>query len=297
MRDNSIALTDTKTEKRKNNFNKLWYKFSKSKLSVVGLIIVLAVVFLAIFAPFVTPYPNQAGSFVDFRNSGKGPSPEHWFGTDVVGRDILTRIIFALRGALTMGIVSLAIVVPIGVTAGLLAGYYAGTWADTLIMRITDIFLAIPPLILALAIAAMLEPTLTNSLMAISLAWWPWYARLVYGMASSIRNEPFIKAADFIGAGKAHVMFREMLPNFMAPILTKITLDMGWIILMGATLSFVGLGEQPPTPALGNMVSDGAKYLPEKWWISVFPALAIMVIILGFNLLGDGVRDMLSTEE
>ena len=295
MHDNTMTLT--KVNKKKSNFRKLWYKFSRNKLSVIGLVIVFAVIFLAVFAPYVTPYPEQAGSFVDFRNSGKGPSLEHWFGTDVVGRDILTRIIFALRGALTMGIVSLMIVVPVGVTAGLFAGYYAGTGGDTLIMRVTDVFLAIPPLILALAIAAMLEPTLTNSLLAISLAWWPWYARLVYGMASSIRNEPFIKAADFIGAGKGHIMFKEMLPNFLAPILTKITLDMGWIILMGATLSFVGLGEQPPTPALGNMVSDGAKYLPEKWWISVFPAIAIMIIILGFNLLGDGVRDMLSTEE
>jgi peptide/nickel transport system permease protein len=196
-----------------------------------------------------------------------------------------------------MGIVVLAIVVPIGVTLGLLAGYFKETWIDVLIMRITDIFLSVPPLILALAITSVLKPNLTNAMLAVSVMWWPWYTRLVYGMATSLRNEYFVQSAELLGASKFHVLFKEILPNCLSTILTKMTLDMGWVILIGASLSFVGLGEQAPKAALGSMVADGAKYLPEYWWISVFPGLAIMLIVLGFNLLGDGISDLFSMEE
>ena len=175
-------------------------------------------------------------------------------------------------------------------------GYWKGKWISTLIMRITDIFLSIPPVILALCICAVLRPTMFNSLLAVSITWWTWYCRLVYGMATSLKNEMYIKSAELIGASKFHILFREILPNCMGSILTKMTLDMGWIILTGATLGFVGMGEQPPTPSLGTMVADGAKYIPGQWWISIFPAIAIMIIVLGFNLLGDGVKDMLSNE-
>jgi peptide/nickel transport system permease protein len=164
-------------------------------------------------------------------------------------------------------------------------------------MRLTDIFLALPPLILALCVGAILKPTLFNSMMAICIAWWPWYTRLVYGMAMSTKNEMYVKSAELLGASKAHIVFKEILPNCTGPIFTKMTLDMGWVILMGASLSFVGLGEQPPIPALGTMVSDGAKFIPGQWWISIFPAMAIMLIVLGFNFMGDGVKDMLSSEE
>jgi len=196
-----------------------------------------------------------------------------------------------------MGVVVLSIVVPVGVTLGLLAGYFKESWVDILIMRITDIFLSVPPLILALAITSVLKPNLTNAMIAVSVMWWPWYTRLVYGMATSLRNEYFVQSAELIGASKFHILFREILPNCVSTILTKMTLDMGWVILIGAALSFVGLGEQPPKPALGTMVADGAKYLPEYWWISVFPGLAIMLIVLGFNLLGDGIGDLFSLEE
>ena len=162
-------------------------------------------------------------------------------------------------------------------------------------MRIT--VLAVPPLLLALAISSVLKPNLFNAMMAVSVSWWPWYTRLVYSMASSIRNEFYVQAAELVGASKTHIIFREILPNCLPPIFTKMTLDVGFVILLGASLSFVGLGEQPPVPALGTMVADGAKYMPEQWWVSVFPGLAIMVIVLGFNLLGDGIRDMMSTEE
>jgi peptide/nickel transport system permease protein len=203
---------------------------------------------------------------------------------------------FALRGALVMGLGVIAMIVPLGVLVGLFAGYYYGTFIDTIIMRVTDIFVTLPALLLALAVASLGRPSLFHSMMAVAFAWWPYYARLTYSQTSSIRNETFIKASETIGAGKRHIMFAEILPNCLAPIFTKMALEIGWVILMGATLSFVGLGEQPPTAALGTMVSDGAQYLPAQWWISVFPALAIAFIVLGFNLLGDGIKNMVSTE-
>jgi peptide/nickel transport system permease protein len=164
-------------------------------------------------------------------------------------------------------------------------------------MRITDIFLALPRLVLALAIAAILTPSLSNSMIAVSLVWWPWYCRLVYGIASSIRNEFYVQAAEVIGAGTPHILFREILPNCISPIFTMVTLDVGIVILLGASLSFLGLGVQPPKPGLGTMVADGAMYMPESWWMCVFPALAIVAVVLGFNLLGDGLRDLLAKEK
>jgi peptide/nickel transport system permease protein len=266
-------------------------------MSMVGLAIVAAVILMAVFAPAVAPYPEHAGPFVDFANAGQPPSLSHLFGTDMIGRDVLSRVIFALRPALLMGVVVLAIVVPIGVFFGLVAGYSLGTWLDAGIMRVTDIFIAVPPLVLALAIASVLEPNLTNAMIAVTVMWWPWYTRLVYGLSSSLSNEDFVRSAELEGASKGHIVFREILPNCWGPILTKMSLDMGFVILIGASLSFVGLGEQAPKPGLGTMVSDGASYLPDQWWIAVFPALAIVVVVLGFNLLGDGLQDMLSAEQ
>jgi peptide/nickel transport system permease protein len=277
------------------NLGKNWYKFSRNTLSIVGLVIVAGIIISAIFAPWITPYPEHAGPFVDFDNTGQSPSLQHLCGTDNMGRDIFSRIIFAFRGALIMAVVVLALAVPPGVLLGLIAGYFQNTWIDTVIMRITDIFLGVPPLILALAIAAMLKPTLMNAMIAVTVMWWPWYTRLVYGMASSVRNEYFVIAADLTGASKFHILFREILLNCLSPVFTKMALDVGWVILIGASLSFVGLGEQPPIPALGQMVSDGARYMPTFWWMTIFPALAIVLAILGFNLMGDGLRDMLET--
>jgi peptide/nickel transport system permease protein len=283
---------------RRENLGRAWYKFSRNSLSIVGGITVLIIVLLAIFAPFVTPYPEHAlKPFADFPNASQPPSLQHLFGTDEIGRDIFSRTIFGYRFSLTIGILVLVLVVPPGVLLGLLAGYYQGTWIDTIIMRITDIFLAVPPLILALAIASVLEPNLFHSMLAVSLMWWPWYTRLVYGLASALRNEFFVSSAELTGASTAHILFREILPNCLSPIFTKMSLDMGWVIIIGSSLSFVGLGVQPPKPGLGTMVASGAKYLPDQWWISLFPALAIVVVVLAFNLLGDGLRDLLAAEE
>lgn len=282
---------------RREDFGRNWYKFSRNPLSVVGLVVITLIILAAIFAPIVSPYPKHAGPFTDFANAKIPPGSEYIFGTDQIGRDILSRIIFGMRSSLLMGVVVLALVVPPGVLLGLIAGYFSGTWIDTMIMRITDIFLAVPPLMLALAVASVLQPNLWNSMMAVSLMWWPWYTRLVYGLATALRNEYFVSAAEVTGASTLHILFREILPNTLSPILTKMSIDIAWVIIIGSMLSFVGLGVQPPEPSLGTMIADGADYLPDQWWIVVFPALAIVVIVLGFNLIGDGVRDMFAGEE
>lgn len=273
------------------NLKLYWYKFSRNKLSILGLILVITSILLAVLAPVITPYPEHAGAFVDYNNASQPPSASNWFGTDVFGRDIFTRVIFSFRGALYMSIIVLVISVPIGTLMGLIAGYYGG-WFEALIMRLTDIFLSVPAVILALSIASVLEPNLTSSMIAVTIMWWPWYTRLVAGMAKSCSKEYFVKNAELIGASKIHILFREILPNCTSPILTKMALDVGWVILIGATLSYCGLGEQPPTPAFGQMISDGSKYMPDLWWMTIYPALAIAFIILGFNLLGDGISDM-----
>ena len=284
-------------QNRRDNIGRAWYKFSQNPLSVIGGALVLIIILIAIFASQIAPYPQHAEPFTDFANANLPPNADYLFGTDEIGRDILSRVIFGYRFSLRMGLQVLILVVPVGVLLGLVAGYFQGTWIDIIIMRITDIFLAVPPLVLALAVASLLEPNLNNAMLAISLMWWPWYTRLVYGLASAMRNEYFVSSAETIGASTPHILFREILPNMISPILTKMSLDMGWVIIIGSTLSFVGLGVQPPKPGLGTMVASGSKFLPDQWWIALFPALAIVLVVLGFNLLGDGLRDVLSAEE
>lgn len=272
-----------------------WYRFRRNPVAVIGLAMVLIVVVLAIFAPWLAPFPEHSGSFVDFRNRHQPPSLDHWFGTDNVGRDVFSRVLFGYRISLLLVLFVLGLSVPFGVLLGLLAGYYGG-WVETVIMRVTDIFLAIPALVMALAITAALTPTLLNSMIAISLLWWNWHTRLIYATVTSLRNEEYVEAARVTGASDAHILFRELLPNCVSVISVKTTLDAGFVILIGAGLSFLGLGAQPPTPDLGTMVSAGANYLPEGWWQSVLPGLAILFAILGFNLLGDGLRDLMDVE-
>ena len=300
-RDLDVGLTGQQISQleratRRENFARAWYKFSRNRLSVVGGTAILIILLLAIFAPVVAPYPQHAEAFVDFANASKAPSLAHPFGTDEIGRDILSRILFAFRNSLIIGIVVLSVVVPFGVAMGLVAGYYQGTWVDSLIMRLTDIFLAVPSLILALAIASILEPNQFNAMLAVTVSWWPWYSRLVYGLTTTLRTEDYVIAAELMGASTPHILFRELLPSSTSTILTKASLDMGWVILIGAALSFVGLGVQPPTPGLGTMVASGAKFLPDLWWIATFPGLAIVFVVLAFNLFGDGVRDVLAAE-
>lgn len=283
------------SEQRRELWSRAWKRFISRPMSVVGLAIIILVLVSAILAPVVAPHPEHAGKFTDFGNALQSPSLEHPLGTDHVGRDVLSRILFGYRLSLTMVAAVLGFGVPVGVMLGLIAGYYGG-WTETIIMRVTDTALALPPLVMALAITSALEPTLWNAMVAIAALWWTWHTRLVQSIVSSERNEEYVQAAELAGAGPIHIMFREILPNCLSPILVKVTLDAGFVILIGAGLSFIGVGVQPPQPGLGTMVSEGTGHLPDSWWFAVFPGLAIFVLVMGFNMLGDGLRDVFDVE-
>jgi len=276
-------------------YGKYWYRFKNNKLSLIGLILVSTLLLLAIFAPWISPYPSSAGPYINVNQGLQPPSLKHLFGTDELGRDVLTRVIFGLRYSfMLVGVVEGITVIP-GVLLGLIAGYYIKKWFSVVIMRVADIFVAVPALLLALSICAVMKPSTLNAMFAVSLAWWPWYTRLAYSQVSSLRNEDYVRAAQLIGASAPHILLSEILPNILGPTLTKVTLDCGFVILVGAALSFVGLGAPPPTPDLGTMISEGSLYLPQVWWITAFPATFIVLVILGFNLLGDGIKDMFSS--
>ena len=272
-----------------------FYRFKSNPLALIGGFIVISVAIAAIFAPYLAPSPESAGSFVDFRNRHSPPSWQNPMGTDNVGRDILSRVIYGYRVSLGLVIGVLGVAVPFGVILGLVAGYFGG-WIETIVMRFTDVMLALPPLAMALAITAVLSPNLINAMVAITMLWWTWNTRLIYRIVKSQMNEDYVEAALVAGASHSHILFKELLPNCFSAVAVKISLDAGFVILFGAALSFLGLGVQPPTPDLGTMVATGSEYMPEMWWQAVMPGLAILYAILGFNLLGDGLRDMLDVE-
>jgi len=269
----------------------------RNPLSLLGVVLVSAVVLSALFADFIAPHPDHRGAVVDFVNFNKPPGDGFLMGTDLVGRDLFSRIVYAFRVSLVLGVVVLAIATPVGTVAGLLAGYLDGSWISFALMRLTDVFLSIPPLVLAIAMMGVLEPTLMNAMLAVTAMWWPWYSRLVYNIARSEREEGYVLAAEVTGAPVWHIAFREILPNCLPAVITKMTLDMGFVIIIASSLSFLGLGVQPPTPDLGSMVAEGARYLPDSWWLSVFPGLAILVAVFGFNLVGDALREILGAEQ
>jgi peptide/nickel transport system permease protein len=248
--------------------------------------------FLAITAPYIVPYPEDVKGVAHLKQRLQPPSSQHFFGLDEMGRDIFSRVLYGCRISLQIGIMVIIIAATIGTLAGAMAGYYKG-WVDFFIMRITDTFLAIPSLILALAIAAALGTGLVNLMLAISLAWWPWYARLVRAQALSLSEATFIEAAKAMGVSDRKIVLRHIIPNCIAPIAVQASLDLGYVILTAASLGFLGLGAQPPAAEWGLMVSIGRGFFPSWWWIATFPGLAIFIAVLGFNLLGDGIRDIL----
>lgn len=280
-----------------DGIKRAWYKYSRNKLSVVGLILVLLIILVAVFEKQIAPYPDHAGAGVYFEQASRPPCAEFLLGTDTMGRDVLSRIIFSFRNALIMGVTVVILGASIGTLMGLMAGYFHGKLFSTILLRFTDVFLALPSLVLALVIAAMFKPSLFNCIVALTIGWWTWYVRLIYGQVISIRSEYYVQSAELIGASRLHIILKEILPNCLNTALTKMTLDLGLVILMGATLSFVGLGEQAPAPDLGTMINDGYTLLPGHWWLTVFPACAIMIIVLAFNLVGDGISDMLGSGE
>jgi peptide/nickel transport system permease protein len=220
------------------------------------------------------------------------PSLAHPFGTDEMGRDLLVRILWGTSISLQIGMLVVATAMGIGVPLGAIAGFFGGR-IDDVIMRLTDLFLAFPSILLALAVAAALGPSITNAMVAIAITWWPWYTRIVRGMTLSLKEEKFVEAARSLGASKARLIFKHILPNCITPVIVNGTLDIGYAILATAALSFLGVGAQPPLPEWGLMVSTGRIYMPTRWWLSTFPGLAILVTVLGFNLVGDAIRDVM----
>jgi len=260
-------------------------------ISMTGLIIVTAFVVMGLLAPYITPYPEDAwGLTYNIEKRYLPPSLEHPFGTDEMGRDVFSRVILGARFSLliSVGVVGLALL--IGIPIGLVAGYLGGR-AGTLLMRITDMFLAFPPLLLAIALAATLGRGLVNVIIALAISWWPWYSRLVYVQVNSIKNLPYVDAAKIIGLSPFKIMVRHVLPNALTPVTVQAALDMGSAILEAAGLSFLGVGVKPPTPEWGLLVSEGWATINIAWWSSLFPGLAILVTVIGFNLLADAVRE------
>ncbi len=266
--------------------------FRGSFSSMLGLILVAAFIFLAAFGPFIVPYPEDATGAVHMGNRLQPPSAQHWFGTDEMGGDILSRVVIGARTSLWIGLVITGIAALVGVTLGIIAGYKGG-WIRAGIMRLTELFLAVPGLALALAIVAALGPGMINVVVALSIVWWPGYVRLVEAKTLSIKEELFVESARSIGARTPWILWHHILPNCMSPIIVKMSMDMGMAILAAASLGFIGLGAQPPAPEWGAMISVARSYMPDWWWYSFFPGAAIFLTVLGFNLLGDGLRDIL----
>jgi peptide/nickel transport system permease protein len=265
--------------------------FRRDPLAVASLVAILVFILGAIFAPVLTPYPEQGRGDPNILEKFKPPGKDHPLGTDNLGRDVLARILFGGRVSLSMGFLVVFIAVMVGLPLGALAGYTGG-WVDNLIMRITDMFLAFPSLLLAMAIAAALGPSFTNAMIAIALTWWPWYTRLVRAQVISLRELYFIEAARSTGVRDGMIIWRHVIPNVMTPVLVQATMDLGSAILVGAAISFIGLGVQPPTPEWGSMISQGRIYFIERPWYAGAAGSAIFLITLSFNLLGDAVRDV-----
>jgi peptide/nickel transport system permease protein len=270
-----------------------WLSLARNPLAMVGLAIVVVLLLVAAFAPWLATYSPTAQALTDRLQP---PSAEHWLGTDELGRDIYSRIVYGAR--LTLYIVGLVVIMvgPIGLLVGTVAGYVGG-WLDTVLMRITDIFLAFPRLILALAFVSALGPGIENAIIAIAITAWPPYARIARAETLTVRHSDFIAAIRLQGASTGRIIWGHIVPLCTSSLIVRLTLDMAGIILTAAGLGFLGLGAQPPLPEWGAMISSGRQYLLEQWWVATMPGIAIFVVSLGFNLLGDGLRDILDPKQ
>ncbi|MEU4573326.1 ABC transporter permease [Nonomuraea sp. NPDC023979] len=262
---------------------------SVDRLALAGAALIVLVVLAALLAPWIAPYPADE---VDPVNALLPPSGAHWFGTDQVGRDVLTRVLYGGRTSLSIAVAVLAVSAAVGVTLGVVAGY-AGGWVRDLIMRVTDVFLAFPALLLSLTLAVVLQPSVTTVVVAIAVTWWPWYARLSAATAASIANRPYVDAARCLGVPAPLVVVRHVLPNSLTPVLVQLSLDAGGVILTAAALSYLGLGAQEPVAEWGLMVQQGQTLFTTNWWVVTFPGLAILVTAFAFNVLGEGLRGAL----
>jgi peptide/nickel transport system permease protein len=264
-------------------------RFITNRFAVGGALIVIGLFVVSFLAPYITPYSPDD---LDAYHVLLPPSSAHWMGTDELGRDVLTRIIFGARISLKVGFVAVGISAAIGTVAGLLAGYF-GRWVDQLLMRLVDIMLCFPTFFLILAVIAMLEPSIWYIMIIIGLTGWMGVARLVRAEVLSLRERDFVHAARALGASDTRIIFRHILPNSLSPVLVAATLGVAGAILTESALSFLGIGVQPPVPSWGNMLTAGKDYLEFAWWLSLFPGVAILVTVIAYNLVGEGLRDAL----
>lgn len=272
---------------------RIWMALRANPLAMFGLAIIVFFVILSLVAPMVAPYDPAAQ---DLSNRLGRPSAAHWFGADELGRDILSRVLYGGRVTLGMVITVVVLVAPIGLAVGTIAGYFGG-WVDTLLMRVTDVFLAFPRLILALAFVAAIGPGVQGAIIAIALTAWPPYARIARAETLTVRNSDFIAACRLTGASKMRIVARHIAPMCVPSLIVRVTLDMSSIIITAASLGFLGMGAQPPSPEWGAMIATAKQYMLQQWWVAVAPAVAILLASLAFNFLGDGLRDVLDPKQ
>ena len=278
-----------KRRRRKTRLLEIWQRLKKNKIAVISLFVILVIVLIAIFAPLLAPYPYE---LQNTRQTLESPSKEYLLGTDRLGRDVLSRLIYGARQSLQLGLLAVAISAIIGIFIGAIAGYYGG-WTDNLLMRFLDIYQSIPMFLLCVTLAAVLGPSLRNAIIAIGVSMVPGFARLMRASILTVREMEYIEAAKSINCGSAKIIYKHILPNSIAPIIVSITMNVGNCVLAGAGLSFIGLGVQPPIPEWGAMISDARNYMRAHGALALYPGLCIMITVLAFNLLGDGLRDAL----
>jgi peptide/nickel transport system permease protein len=266
-------------------------RVARDRSALIGLVLILALVAGALLAPVLATHPDDVFELHPAKRL-RAPSGEHLLGTDRMGSDIYSRLLFGARITILIGIIAVGTSLLIGVPVGLVAGYYH-SWASDALMRVSDIFLAVPQVVLAIAIAQTLGPSLPNVILALSLTYWPWFARLVYAETRSLQNEVFVESTSALGASPFRLVALHVLPNIASPIIVRASIGMGFTILTAAALGFLGLGPPPPTPEWGRTIAESREFLPDAWWYALAPGLAIFLTVMGFNLLGDGLRDVL----
>lgn len=270
-----------------------WRLLLRNPVTVVSAVVLVVVVFVAVTANWLAPYGVND---VDVPNALQPPNASHWFGTDELGRDVLSRVLVAIGASMRVAVVSVAFAVVVGVTIGVLAGYRGG-WIDSIFMRIVDVMFAFPVLLLALAVVAILGPGVTTTILAIGIVYTPIFARVARASTLSVRVEPFVQVSRAMGTGHLYILGRHIIPNIAGPLIVQTSLSLAFAILSEAALSFLGLGIQPPEPSLGRMIFDSQGFVTLAWWMAVFPGAAIFVIVLAFNLTGDGLRDVLDPKQ
>ncbi|TXI52693.1 ABC transporter permease [Mycolicibacterium mageritense] len=270
-----------------------WRLLLSNPVTAISAAVLIAVVFVAVTAHWITPFGIND---IDVPNALQPPSGSHWFGTDELGRDVLSRVLVAVQASLRVAVVSVALAGVAGVLIGVVAGYRGG-WVDTVVMRVVDVMFAFPVLLLALAIVAILGPGITTTMLAIGIVYTPIFARVARASTLSVRVEPFVAVSRTMGTGDGYILTRHILPNIAGPLIVQLSLSLAFAILAEASLSFLGLGIQPPQPSLGRMIFDAQGFVTLAWWMAVFPGAAIFVTVLAFNLFGDGLRDVLDPKQ